>query len=57
MQIWNLRSTCRRGKGYQILFIVLLLPAILFAQRNKPDSLQQATIDNCIHYALEHNPD
>ncbi len=57
MQIWNVKDNRRHRKGCKILFIVLLLPAILHAQQRKSDSLQQATIENCIQYALEHNPD
>ncbi len=57
MQIWNLKNKGKWGRRYKIIFIVLLLPAIPHAQQKRADSLQQATIENCIHYALEHNPD
>ena len=41
-----------------IWIIILITPQRLFAQQNKNDSvLQQATLENCIHYALQHNPD
>ena len=57
MQIWNLKNNLRRGKGYKIIFAVLLFPAILHAQQRNVDTLQQATIQDCIRYAIEHNPD
>ncbi|MEO8112147.1 MAG: TolC family protein [Ginsengibacter sp.] len=57
MQIWNLRNNCRWGKGYKIIFTVLLFPTILHAQQRRVDSLQQATIQDCINYALQNNPD
>ncbi len=41
-----------------IWLVILLSPNLLSAQQNKNDTtLQQATLDNCIHYALQHNPD
>lgn len=41
-----------------ISLVILLIPYSLSAQQNKNDSLlQQATLENCIHYALKNNPD
>ena len=43
---------------YEIWLIVLLLPYLTYAQQNQADSLlTQATLENCIHYAIQHNPD
>ena len=41
-----------------IWLVILLFPNLLSAQQNKNDTtLQQATLDNCIQYAIQHNPD
>ncbi len=43
--------------NFTIWLLIFLLPNALFAQQNKNDTtLQQATLENCIHYALDHNP-
>ncbi len=41
-----------------LLQIILLIPGLVSAQQNKNDStLQTATLENCIQYALKYNPD
>ena len=38
--------------------VILFLPNFLFAQQNKNDSIpEKVTLQNCIQYALQHNPD
>jgi outer membrane protein TolC len=37
--------------------VILFLPNFLFAQQNKNDSIpEKVTLQNCIQYALQHNP-
>jgi outer membrane protein TolC len=47
--------------GYQsciIALAILIFPYLLSAQQKPEDSLlQNATIENCIQYAIQHNPD
>ncbi len=57
MQIWNVKNYPKGGRSYNIIFFLLLLPAFLHAQQKNADTLQQATIQNCINYALKNNPD
>jgi outer membrane protein TolC len=38
--------------------MILFFPSILMAQQNEKDSIiDQATLANCVHYAITHNPD
>ncbi len=42
----------------KLIFLVLLFPVSLTAQQSRDDStIQTATITNCVHYAITHNPD
>lgn len=52
------------NKTYPLIFlitiwlVILFFPSSLSAQQNKNDTaLQEATLQNCIHYAIQHNPD
>ena len=55
MNNWNLIKIPKYGK---IGFMTLLFPLSLLAQQKVQDSLlQQATLENCIHYAIQKNPD
>ena len=59
MHYWKIKNGyLRRGKAWKLILIVLFFPSVLIAQQNEGDStLEQATLNNCIHYALTHNPD
>jgi len=40
------------------VLVVLFFPSLLTAQQNEEDSLlQRVTLENCIHYAIQKNPD
>ncbi len=40
-----------------MLLVALFFPYLLIAQQNEEDTLlHQATLENCIHYAIVHNP-
>jgi outer membrane protein len=54
----NMKKKIRRNKAL-FIFIVVLFPArILQAQANDSlPTLQQANLQNCIEYAIQHNPD
>jgi outer membrane protein len=55
---WNLKIRYRLNKAWKINLAILLLPSIITAQQNEKDtSLQQATLENCVRYAIVHNPD
>ncbi len=57
MYNWEMKKN-KWSLQYKIWLAVLLLPSLLNAQQNLSDSLlTQATLDNCIHYAIQHNPD
>ena len=53
------RNRANQSKSFKNVFVWLLFsfaPCLLFAQQN--DSLlADATLENCIHYAIQHNPD
>ena len=58
MRNWNLRLNYRNSKAYKMILAILLFPSLLSAQRYKGDSLlQNPTLENCIRYAIAHNPD
>src|SRR6185312_695611 len=58
MYNWNLPVKIKRGKMWKLIPVILFFPAIVTAQQNEKDSIiEQATLANCIHYALAHNPD
>src|SRR6476659_9612964 len=55
MNHWNLTIIPKYGK---IGLIVFLFPFSLLAQQKVQDSLlEHATLENCIHYAIQKNPD
>ncbi len=50
------------NKIYSFILLAILWmiisPGLVSAQQNKNDTaLQSATLENCIHYAIQHNPD
>jgi Outer membrane protein len=54
----NLKKDFMQTKIYILVFAALFFPSIIFAQQNKNDSiLPQATLENCIRYAIKNNPD
>ncbi|MGN6532764.1 MAG: TolC family protein [Ginsengibacter sp.] len=54
----NLKKKIRRNKTLLILVIILFSSGILHAQTNDSlPTLQEATLQNCIQYAIQHNPD
>ena len=58
MYNWNLKRRLRRGKTWKLIPMILFFPAIVTAQQNEKDSIiEQATLANCVHYAIIHNPD
>ena len=47
-----------KAKNRVFVFILFLIPAGLFAQNNDSlPAIQEANLENCIHYAINHNPD
>jgi outer membrane protein len=55
---WNLKIRYRLNKAWKMNLAILLLPSVITAQQNEKDTLlQQATLENCIRYAIVHNPD
>jgi outer membrane protein TolC len=57
MQKWSLKKKSYRKKGWKLVPVILLFPSLLVAQQNNDSLIQQATLENCIHYAIAHNPD
>jgi len=58
MHHWKIKNKYRWEKAWKLIPIVLFFPSILFAQQNEKDSvIEVATLDNCVHYAIVHNPD
>ncbi|MGH2649197.1 MAG: TolC family protein [Ginsengibacter sp.] len=58
MQHWKLKNRASWGKAWKLIPLVLFFPSILVAQQNERDSLiEQATLSNCVHYAIAHNPE
>ena len=58
MRNWNLIKRLTRGKTWKLILIILFFPSILIAQQNEKDSvIESATLANCVHYAITHNPD
>ncbi|HEV2833403.1 MAG TPA: TolC family protein [Hanamia sp.] len=57
--IHNWKRNKKHGfKSCIIALAILIFPYLLSAQQNPEDSLlQNATIENCIQYAIQHNPD
>ena len=57
MNNWNLISSFSQGKILKVIGVILLFPYFVTAQQNETDSvIDQATLTNCIHYAINHNP-
>lgn len=57
MYNWNLAKKHKRGKAWMFIPVLFLFPSMLIAQQRDRDSvIQQATLDNCVHYAIAHNP-
>ena len=57
MNNWNLISSFSQGKILRLIGVILLFPYFVTAQQNGTDSvIDQATLTNCIHYAINHNP-
>lgn len=58
MHNWNLPGWLNRGKTWKLIPMILFFPAIVTAQQNEKDSIiDQATLANCVRYAIAHNPD
>jgi outer membrane protein TolC len=57
MQKWNLKKRSYRKKEWKLVPVILFFPSLLVAQQNNDSLIQQATLENCIHYAIAHNPD
>jgi outer membrane protein TolC len=58
MQYQNKRKNLRWSKTASTWLLFLFFPGLLLAQQNDSASLlNQATLENCIQYAIEHNPD
>lgn len=54
----SLKIEFKLSKFHKIALTTLFFPFILTAQPNAKDTLLgQPTIENCIHYAIAHNPD
>lgn len=58
MYNWNLSRRLKRGKTWKLIPMILFFSSTVFAQQNEADStLNQATLKNCVSYAIAHNPD
>ena len=58
MYNWNLTGRLKWGKSWKLIPMILFFPTLVVAQQNEKDSLiDPATLTNCIHYAIVHNPD
>ncbi len=58
MHNWNLTGKLKWGKSWKLIPMILFFPTLVIAQQNEKDSLiDPATLANCIHYAIAHNPD
>lgn len=58
MRIWNLKISHRGNRVSKIIQAILFFPSVLIAQQNEKDTvLLQATLENCIRYAMVHNPE
>lgn len=54
---WNEKKRCTLNKVWKLMPI-LLFPSMLIAQQNERDTvLEQATLKNCIRYAIKNNPE
>lgn len=54
----NLNQFFRRINSITVICAFLLTPCLLIAQQNQNDSIiQPVTLEDCIHYAIKHNPD
>ena len=55
---WNFKIPWRWNKTRKIITALLFFPFMLSAQQNEKDTLlPQATLENCIRYAIVHNPE
>ena len=58
MHNWNLIRNFLWGKMWKLIPMILFFPVTAIAQQNEKDSvIEQATLANCVHYAISHNPD
>ncbi|MDQ6903065.1 MAG: TolC family protein, partial [Bacteroidota bacterium] len=58
MYNWNLKEQRKRRKTCKIILVILFFPSLIVAQQRDRDSvIQQATLTNCVHYAIAHNPE
>jgi outer membrane protein len=58
MYNWNLTEMRNRWRRWKLIPIILLFPSLMIAQQRDKDSiLGQATLSNCVHYAIAHNPE
>jgi len=46
-----------RSEISKLMLVVLFSPGMIYAQGKGDSVLQQATIENCVHYAVQNNPD
>ena len=53
----NIKKKVRAEKKVLILVLFLIPSALLFAQDDSLPTIQQADLENCIEYAINHNPD
>ncbi len=56
MRIWNFRKIYF-AKWLKLISVVLLFPSLIVAQQNADSIINEATLINCVHYAIAHNPD
>src|SRR6476659_2209463 len=58
MRNCNLKISYRGNRVLKIIKAILFFPSMLIAQQNEKDTvLLQATLENCIRYAMVHNPE
>ncbi|MEO7120366.1 MAG: TolC family protein, partial [Ginsengibacter sp.] len=58
MSNWNLMYRLCRGRLGKLILFIFFFPCITIAQQNNKDTvIKQATLINCVHYAIAHNPD
>ena len=57
MSNWGIRKNVKWDKSFSTWLLALLFPSFLAAQNTSDTLLQRATLDNCVRYAIQQNPD
>jgi outer membrane protein TolC len=57
MSKWGIKKILKWNKSFTIWLLTLVFSSFLAAQNTSDTLLQEATLDNCIRYATQQNPD